>query len=70
MLNIRIITSSLQFQYMYKIHLAQRAMERVTLDLQLADRVPNVEIRLCTKIEDVGTCIAKLKWRWAGHLDR
>lgn len=40
------------------------------LGISLVDRVPNVEIRQRTKVEDVGKRITKLKWNWAGHLAR
>ncbi|KAG7307782.1 hypothetical protein JYU34_006375 [Plutella xylostella] len=55
---------------MHKIKVAQRAMERTMLGISLVDRIPNVEIRRRTKVEDVGRRITKLKWRWAGHLAR
>ncbi|CAG9135919.1 unnamed protein product [Plutella xylostella] len=45
-------------------------MERTMLGISLVDRIPNVEIRRRTKVEDVGRRITKLKWRWAGHLAR
>lgn len=54
----------------YKIKVAQRAMERAMLGISLVDRIPNVEIRRRTNVEDVGRRITKLKWRWAGHLAR
>lgn len=55
---------------MHKIKVAQRAMERAMLGISLVDRVPNVEIRRKTRVDDVGSRITRLKWRWAGHLVR
>lgn len=55
-------------QHIYKIRVAQTAMEIAMLGLHLVDHGPNMEIRPFTKFEDVGTRIVKLKWRWAGHL--
>lgn len=39
-------------------------------DLNLVDRVPNVEIRRCSMMHDVGnlTYRVDLKWSWAGHI--
>lgn len=54
----------------HKMRVAQRAMERAMLGISLLDRVRNTEIRRRTKVVDIGDRIAKLKWRWAGHLAR
>ncbi|CAG9093806.1 unnamed protein product [Plutella xylostella] len=40
------------------------------LGISLVDRVSNVEIRRKTRVDDVGSRITRLKWRWAGHLVR
>ena len=53
-----------------KMRVAQRAMERAMLGVSLRDRIRNTEIRRRTKVEDVGVKIARLKWRWAGHISR
>lgn len=48
----------------------QRAMERKMLNIRLADRIPNAEIRRRTKTDDAVTRILKLKHSWAGHISR
>ena len=55
---------------MYRLRVAQRAMERSMLGIKLINRVPNVEIRRRTKVFDIGNRVMELKWNWAGHLAR
>ena len=38
------------------------------LGIKLIDKVPNLEIRQRTKINDILEEITKLKWKWAGHV--
>ena len=45
-------------------------MERKMLGIKLIDKVPNLEIRQRTKINDILEEITKLKWKWAGHVAR
>ena len=40
------------------------------LGIKLIDKVPNLEIRQRTKINDILEEITKLKWKWAGHVAR
>jgi len=40
------------------------------LDISLRDKIRNGEIRKRTRVEDVIECIAKQKWKWAGHIAR
>jgi len=40
------------------------------LRIKLSDRVRNIDIRKRTKVEDIITRIAKLKWQYAGHVAR
>ena len=40
------------------------------LRIKLIDKVPNLEIREKTKVNDVLAEITKLKWKWAGHVAR
>lgn len=42
-------------QYMHKINAAQRSMEHSMLGASLVDRVPVVEIRRKTKVDDTVT---------------
>ena len=40
------------------------------LGIKLIDKVPNLEIRQRTKINDILEEITKLKQKWAGHVAR
>jgi len=40
------------------------------LGIQLSDSVRNIDIRKRTKVEDIITRIAKLKWQYAGDVAR
>ena len=53
-----------------KMEICQRKMERKMLGIKLIDKVPNLEIREKTKVNDVLAEITKLKWKWAGHVAR
>lgn len=53
-----------------KLQKTQRAMERAMLGVSLRDKIPNVEIRSKTKLPDILTQVAAMKWKWAGHLAR
>jgi len=53
-----------------KLRTAQRAQERIMLDIKLKDRKTADWIREQTKTRDLVQTIKKLKWRWAGHLAR
>ena len=39
------------------------------LGIKLIDKVPNLEIRQRTKINDILEEITKFKWKWAGHVE-
>lgn len=52
-------------EHMHRIRVAQMAIERAMLSISLMNRIPNVEMRQCTKVVDVGMRIVCLKWRWA-----
>ncbi|XP_026314709.1 uncharacterized protein LOC113226338 [Hyposmocoma kahamanoa] len=54
----------------YRLIVAQRAMERAMLGISLVDRVLNVKIRRWTKVQDAGARIMELKRGWAGQLAR
>jgi len=51
-----------------------RKMERSILDISFRDstsiKVRNEEIRKRTRVDDTIECIAKQKWKWAGHIAR
>lgn len=53
-----------------QLRVMQRAMERAMLNVSLRDRKRNDEIRQKTKVVDVITRMAELKWQWAGHVAR
>ena len=53
-----------------KLRVAQRAMERSMLGITLRDKKTNEWIRQQTRVVDVMTRIASLKWNWAGHIAR
>lgn len=49
-------------KHIFKICVAQKAIERVLLGLHLVDHVPNVDSRqCCSKVENVATHVIKLK---------
>ena len=52
---------------MDRIAIAQRSMERQMLHIRLTDKKKNEWIRAKTKVADVRTEAAKLKWQFAGH---
>src|ERR1700761_9124096 len=53
-----------------KLRVAQRAMEHSMLGITLRDKKSNEWIRQQTRVVDVMTRIASLKWNWAGHIAR
>lgn len=50
--------------------MAQMSMELRILEISLSHRVTNVQIREKKIVVDIGTRVATLKWRWAGHVVR
>ncbi|CAH2209482.1 jg25745 [Pararge aegeria aegeria] len=46
----------------------QRAIERAMLGVSLRDKIRNVEICRRTRVTDIAQRVAKLKWKWAGHI--
>ncbi|CAH2244701.1 jg1356 [Pararge aegeria aegeria] len=44
-------------------------MERAMLGVSLRD-LRNEEIRRRTRVTDIAQRVAKLKWKWAGHIAR
>ncbi|CAH2235424.1 jg13282 [Pararge aegeria aegeria] len=45
-------------------------MERAMLGVSLRDQIRNAEIRRRTRVTDIAQRVAKLKWKWAGHIAR
>ncbi|CAH2259291.1 jg10036 [Pararge aegeria aegeria] len=45
-------------------------MERAMLGISLRDQIRNEEIRRRTRVNDIAQRVAKLKWKWAGHIAR
>ncbi|CAH2216846.1 jg6622, partial [Pararge aegeria aegeria] len=53
-----------------RLRATQRAMGRAMLRVYLRDQIRNVEIRRRTRVTDIAQRVAKLKWKWAGHIVR
>ncbi|CAH2235186.1 jg16174 [Pararge aegeria aegeria] len=53
-----------------RLSITQRAMERAMLGVSLRDQITNEEIRRRTRVTDIAQRVAKLKWKWAGHIAR
>lgn len=63
-------TMSLTKKSAKKLETTQRAMERNMLGVSLRDKIRNTELRRRTKVRDIVEEVAKMKWRWAGHIAR
>lgn len=63
-------TMSLTKKSAKKLETTQRAMERSMLGISLRDKIRNTEIRRKTKVRDIVKEVARMKWRWAGHIAR
>ncbi|CAH2209422.1 jg21674, partial [Pararge aegeria aegeria] len=50
------------------LRITQRAMERAMLGVSLRDQIRNEEIRRRTRVTDIAQRLAKLKWKWDGHI--
>jgi len=48
----------------------QRAMERSILDITRRDKISNKEVRSATRTTDIEYEIQKLKFSYAGHIER
>ncbi|CAH2248025.1 jg12737 [Pararge aegeria aegeria] len=53
-----------------RLKITQRAMERAILGVFLRDQMRNEEICRRTRVTDIAQRVAKLKWKWAGHIAR
>ncbi|CAH2240428.1 jg13331, partial [Pararge aegeria aegeria] len=63
-------TWSLTMGLIRRLRITQRAMERAMLGVSLRDQIRNEEIRRRIRITDISQRVAKLKWKWAGHIAR
>ena len=63
-------TWTLTVDIAHRLQVAQRAMERAMLGISLRDKIRNTDIRKRTRVADITAKVAKLKWRWAGHVAR
>mgnify|MGYP007063903827 CR=1 FL=1 len=52
------------------IQVCQRKMERRILDIRIADRIRNEELRKRSDMVDAASSAHLLKWRWGGHIAR
>lgn len=59
-----------KYNNMHKIGVAQRVMDHALLGISLLNHIPNAAIWRCTKAVDVCMRIARMKYRWTGHLVR
>ena len=53
-----------------KLAAAQTKMERSLLNITYKDRKTNVWVREKTKVIDIISNVRKMKWFWAGHINR
>ncbi|CAH2258858.1 jg12564 [Pararge aegeria aegeria] len=63
-------TLSLTMGLIRRLRVTQRAMEREMLGVSLRDQIRNEEIRRRTRVTDTAQEVAKLKWKWVGHIAR
>ena len=63
-------TWTLTKQAQNKLAAAQTKMERSTLNITYKDRRTNIWVRERTKLIDIIYTVRKMKWSWAGHINR
>ena len=63
-------TWTLTKQAQNKLAAAQTKMERSMLNITYKDRRTNIWIRERTKLIDIIYTVRKMKWSWAGHINR
>ncbi|CAH2235488.1 jg1847 [Pararge aegeria aegeria] len=51
-----------------KLRVTKRAMESAMLGVSLRDQIRNKKIRRRTRVTDIAQRVAKLKWKWVGHI--
>ena len=63
-------TWTLTKQVQNKLAAAQTKMERSMLKITYKDRRTNIWVRERTKLIDIIYTVRKMKWSWAGHINR
>ena len=63
-------TWTLTNQAQNKLAAAQTKMERSMLNITHKDRKTNIWVREKTKVIDIISNVRKMKWSWAGHINR
>ena len=63
-------TWTLTKQAQNKLAAAQTKMERSMLNITYKDRRTNIWVRERTKLIDILYTVRKIKWSWAGHINR
>ena len=63
-------TWTLTKQAQNKLAAAQTKMERGMLNITYKDRMANIWVRERTKLIDIIYTVRKMKWSWAGHINR
>ena len=63
-------TWTLTKQAQNKLAVAQTKMERSMLNITYKDRKTNIWVREKTKVIDIISNVRKMKWSWAGHINR
>ena len=63
-------TWTLTKQAQNKLAAAQTKMERSMLNITYKDRKTNIWVRERTKVIDIINTVRKMKWSWAGHINR
>ena len=63
-------TWTLSKQAQNKLAAAQTNIERSMLNITYKDRKTNVWVREKTKVIDIISNVRKMKWSWAGHINR
>ena len=63
-------TWTLTKQAQNKLAAAQTKMERSMLNVTYKDRKTNIWVRERTKVIDIINTVRKMKWSWAGHINR
>ena len=63
-------TWTLTKQAQNKLEATQTKMERSMLNITYKDRKTNIWVRERTKLIDIIYTVRKMKWSWAGHINR
>ena len=63
-------TWALTYQAQNKLAAAQTKMERSMLNITYKDRRTNIWVMERTKLIDIIYTVRRMKWSWAGHINR